>query len=500
LSEDGEHRASQPHGPAATVGAPARAPIPEDARLDLRRKTIFGTGDFTINTVLASLSMVYAGYFLIQYAELPPALAGLIPLIGRTVDAFTDPLMGRISDQVHWRAGRRRPFFLIGAIPFGVSFALLWAPAPFEALEARFLYYTLWYVLLSVSMTILSVPYLALIPEMARTYDGRTSLNVYRGAGSIFGVYAAISIRPVAAALGGGEATPESFAAAAVIFGVVITIPWLLVYRNTWEQPEFRDRETALPLGEGIRVLLRRKTYVQLMALYLASRIAMDLIGVVLILYFTYVLERSGDFEIMMGIFLFVVIAAMPFWLKVSQHMDKSHAFMIGATWWGVTNLVFLFAEPDWPRWLVLAFAPVVAVGYSAADLMPWSMVGDVVDEDDLETGERREGIYNGFFTFLRKLAGAVGVALAMFLLQAAGLPEGRDAEVPESAVTAIRWLASVGTSLLVLLGAFLARGYPLSRERHNEILVALEERDHVAREARAARRAAEPADPAPPA
>jgi len=456
----------------------ADAAVEEDERLDLRRKLIFGTGDFTVNTVLASLSMVYAGYFLLQYAELPPALAGLIPLIGRTVDAFTDPLMGRISDRTSWRLGRRRPYFLLGAIPFGISFALLWTPAPFEATELRFLYYTIWYVLLSISMTILSVPYLALIPEMARTYDGRTSLNVFRDAGSILGIFAAISIRPIASVVAGGEATAESFALTAAGYGVAIAIPWFFVYATTWEQPDFQGRESTMSLREGIRVLLQRKAYMQLMGLYLVSRMAMDLIGVVLILYFTHVLGRSSDFEVMMAIFLVFVIAALPLWLAVSQRMDKSQAFTIGAVWWGVGNLGFFFAEPDWPRWLVLGFAPIVGIGYAAADLMPWSMVGDVVDEDDLETGERREGLYNGFFTFIRKLAGALGVAVALFILDAAGLPEGRDALVPESARTAIRWLASVGTSVLVLAAAFVARGYPLTRRRHNEILMALQARD----------------------
>jgi GPH family glycoside/pentoside/hexuronide:cation symporter len=462
----------------ATVGRPEGTPIPEDPRLTVARKTIYGTGDFTVNTALASLSLVYAGYFLLQYAELPPVLAGLIPLIGRTVDAVTDPLMGRFSDHVRWRAGRRRPFFLIGAVPFGASFALLWAPAPFEAIEARFAYYTFWYVMLSLSMTVLSVPYLALIPEMARTYDGRTSMNVFRNAGSLMGMFGAIAIRPIATAVGGGEATPESFALTAVGYGVVMAIPWLFIYATTWEQPEYQTRKSELRLVEGIRVLMRHKAYMQLMSLYLASRIAMDLIGVVLILYFTHVLLRSEDFEIMMTIFLVSVIAALPFWLAVSRHMDKARVFMIGAIGWAVTNMIFLFAQPDWPRWLVLAFAPLVAVGYAVADLMPWAMVGDVVDEDDLETGERREGIYNGFFTFLRKLGGALGVAGAMFVLQVAGLPEGRDVEVPDSAVTAIRWMASIGTSVLVLLAAFIARGYPLTRERHAEILLALEARD----------------------
>ena len=453
------------------------SPIREDPRLTLGRKTVFGTGDFTVNTVLASLSMVYTLFFLTQYAELRPALAGLIPLIGRTVDAFTDPLMGRISDHTRWRMGRRRPYFLLGAIPFGVSFAMLWAPAPWDGQAARFAYYTLWYILLSLSMTTLSVPYLALIPEMARTYDGRTSLNVFRNVGSNIGIFAAIAIRPIATALGGGEATPGSFAMTAAIYGVALAVPWLFVHRATWEDPEYQARESSLSLREGVRVLLAHRSYMQLVSFYLASRIAMDLIGVVLILYFTHVLGRSDDFEITMALFLLTALAATPVWFAISKHMDKSKAFILGALWWGIGNLGFLVAQPEWPRWIVIGFAALVGIGYASSDLMPWSMVGDVVDEDDLATGERREGLYNGFFTFLRKLGGAFAGFLAGVVLDLAGLPEGRDVVAPESAVNAIRVLASVVTSAMVLWAAWLARGYPLTRKRHAQILAELEAR-----------------------
>ena len=139
-------------------------------------KGVYATGDFTINTALSALSLVYAGYFLTQVAGLPGTLAGLVPLIGRFVDAFTDPAMGRLSDLTHLRAGRRRPYFLIGALPFGISFALLWTEPGIASVAGRFAYYTLVYCALSLSMTILAVPYLALLPEMATGYDDRTSL------------------------------------------------------------------------------------------------------------------------------------------------------------------------------------------------------------------------------------------------------------------------------------------------------------------------------------
>ena len=102
---------------------------------------IYASGDLTINAALASLSLIYTSYFLTQIAGLRAALAGLVPLVGRSIDAFTDPLMGRISDQTRWRCGRRRPYFLIGALPFGLSFAVMWVDRRSPSQAARFAYY-----------------------------------------------------------------------------------------------------------------------------------------------------------------------------------------------------------------------------------------------------------------------------------------------------------------------------------------------------------------------
>jgi len=117
-----------------------RVPPPPD-RLPVLTKSIYGLGDMTINAALASLALVYTSYFLTQIAGLRPALAGLVPLVGRFIDAFTDPLMGRISDQTRWRAGRRRPYFLIAALPFGLSFAAMWIDVPTTSQAVRFAYY-----------------------------------------------------------------------------------------------------------------------------------------------------------------------------------------------------------------------------------------------------------------------------------------------------------------------------------------------------------------------
>jgi len=123
-----------------------------------------------------------------------------------------------------------------------------------------------------------------------------------------------------------------------------------------------------------------------------------------------------------------------------------------------------------------MVFIPVSAIGYAMVDLMPWSMLGEVVDQDDLETGERREGVYYGFFMFVRKLAGTLAVALAMALL--GGLGFDREAAQNDDVLTAIRLLASVGPAFFLVLSVWIARGYSLTREAHREILDQLVARD----------------------
>jgi Na+/melibiose symporter-like transporter len=437
--------------------------------LGVGRKSVYALGDFTINTGLSALSLIYAQYFLVQFADLRPALAGLIPLIGRTVDAFTDPLMGRISDGTRWRAGRRRPYFLIGALPYGASFALLWLDPPLGSQAIRFGYYTLSYCLLSLSMTVLSIPYLAILPEMAVGYDERTSLNTFRNVGSTLGIVAAVSIPSLADALGGGAA---GFARAGVALGVVLALPWLAVHRVTFERPDFQTRAAAVPFFRGLGQVMRHRAFMRLTWLYIAGRIAMDLAGALFILFVTYWLGRRGDFEPVMYCFLAAVVIALPAWLRVSRGRDKAAVFVWGCLGWAATSLLLGLVQPDWPRWLVFTLIPLAGFGFALVDLMPWSMVGEVIDEDELTTGERREGVYNGVFMFLRKLGGGLAVALVLGILDLAGYQKGEVQT--ETARQAIRWLTAVGPTCFLLVAVWIARSYPLTRQAHGRILEAL--------------------------
>jgi len=442
-------------------------------RLGPLRKSIYAVGDLTLNTALSALTIVYAQYFLVQIADVRAVLAGLIPLIGRTIDAFFDPLMGRITDRTTWKRGRRRPWFLLGAIPYGLFFAMMWSDPPFDGAAARFAWYASAYLLMNLAMSVLTVPYLAILPEMALDYDARTSLNTYRTFGGMFGILAAVALKPLAERFGGDAA---GFALAGAIYGALIAVPWVAVYLATFERPAFRERPVESSLRDSILFTFRHPTFMRLTWIYIMGRIAMDLAGTLLVLYVTFWLGRPEDFELTMGLFLLGVIVGLPIWATLARGRDKSRVFIAGSLWWAALSFGLAAAQPEWPRWFVLAYVPLVGLGFAVVDVMPWSMLGEVIDEDDLLSGERREGIYNGMFGFLRKLGGAVGVFLVMGILDLLGYQKG--AEQSETARQAIRWMTACAPAFFLSFGVWLARDYPLTRARHREILEKLALRD----------------------
>jgi sugar (glycoside-pentoside-hexuronide) transporter len=449
------------------------------ARLSPFAKVLYGLGDFSTNLVLSAGALLYFT-FLTEVAGLRPALAGVAMLIARGVDAFFDPMMGRISDLTRWRVGRRRGYFLLGALPFGLAFAAMWAVPPFGSDAARFAYYATMYLFVSCTMTLVSVPYLALLPEMALDYDERTSLNTYRSIAAVFGTFVAAAMKPLIDALGGGD---SAWTWAAVVLAVLVALAWLPVFAVSFERPGF-TRPTQIGFFSGTQQLARHASYRTLVIFYLFARTAVDLIAAMFLLYFRHWIGREEDFATTLFLFLAVVVVAQPFWLLVARRTDKRSAFVIGTTWWILFELVIFLARPDWPHWTLYAITTLAAIGYAVADLMPWAMLGEVIDEDELATGERREGLYVGFFTFLRKLGGAGAVALMGLALDMAGFAGNLPREQQsQQALTAIRVLTSLVPAIFLVGAVWVARSYPLDREAHQRIVSEIARRD----EARAA-------------
>ena len=445
-----------------------------EERLPLHLKLIYGLGDHSVNVALVALTAIFP-FYLTDVVEMRVGLAGLVPLVGRGVDAITDVWMGRISDRTTWKAGRRRPYFLIGSLPFALSFAAIWSAPPIENAALQFGFYVGLYVTISISMTIVAVPYQALLPELTDSYDERTSLATFRSVSSILGTFVTFMLFRKLVVLFGGD--PAAWSLVGAIFGAWIFWPWLPIWWATYERPD-RQRESALSFRESFRLLAENRSFRRLIALFSLGRIAIDLPMALFLLYFTYVIGRPTDFEPVMAVFLGSVVFSMPLWLRFSRGRDKRTTYVYGCVGW-VFGLGCLFVnQPEWPFAITLVATAFAGCGYSAADMIPWSMVADIADEDEIQSGERREGLYVGVFTFLRKLAGAIGVALAFLALDAAGFQA--DTKNSDTVLWVLRGATALVPVLFVIASAWAALGYPLSHRRHQEVLEELDRRREV--------------------
>jgi len=443
----------------------------DDGRLPLYLKLTYGLGDHSLNVALVALTMILP-FYLTDVVEMRIGLAGLVPLVGRGVDAFSDVLMGQLSDRTRWKRGRRRPFLLIGSLPFALAFAAIWAVPRIDSAMLEFFYYVGIYVVISVSMTVVAVPYQALMPDLTGSYDERTSLATFRSVASLLGtLLVAVTFQPLVAYFGGDA---SAWAIVGTIYAIWILWPWLPIWAVTYENP---PAEPSEPLGfKAYRSLLSRNhNYRRLLVFYTLGRIAIDLPLALFLHFFTYVIGNDAYFPPMMVSFILGTVLAMPAWLRFARGRDKVTVYGTACFAWIATFVGLFVLQPGWPLSLMVVIALLSGAGYSAVDMMPWSMLADMADEDELESGQRREGLFVGFFTFLRKLAGASSVAISFLVLDLVGFRPGEGNG--EEVLWTIRVLTTCLPIVFILASIAASRRYSLGNAEHAAIMRELERR-----------------------
>src|SRR5512139_3520909 len=200
-------------------------------KLSRHTKWMYGSGDFGFaltNTILS----VYFALFLTEVVGVMPAVAAAAIFIGSTWDYINDPIVGYLTDRTRTRWGRRRPYLLFSALPFALTFAMLWWIPPFENVAALTAYYALAFALFDTAASFAYMPFYALTPELTDDYDERTALTTTRMFFSIFASLVAFTIPLLIV----GTFRPENAGRVLAMgagFGVVAALPLWLVFART---------------------------------------------------------------------------------------------------------------------------------------------------------------------------------------------------------------------------------------------------------------------------
>jgi len=457
-----------------------------EGRLSVWTKLVFGSGDWSVSS-FGTLRQIFYAIFLTDVVGLEPRLASVAALAGILWDAVNDPLVGILSDRVRTRWGRRRPFLLFFAAPYGLGFLLLWWAPPWESPIALAVTVSLAYMLSDTFQTLIAVPLYALTPEITPDYDERTSLTTYRMFFNLLASLVTAVAAPaiVDAVLAGGATQQQGYLIVSALFGGLATLPLLLIFARVRERARSEAevaREQRTPLADVLRTAWANVPFRFATAIYMLNWITFDLVALTLPFFLAYWVAE-GDLlakalglpleSAMFALLLVTSVLMLPFWLWLARRLSKHIAYIIAMAFWSVVQLVTLAIRPGQTA-LVLGLAVLAGASVSAAHVLPDAIFPDVIEWDELRTGRRQEGIYYGVKNFVRKLTGALAIFLALQVLGWFGYqtpPEGaQHFTQPAGTVTAIRMLTGPVGAALLLSAVIAAWFYPLTRERHARV------------------------------
>ena len=430
--------------------------------------------------VTGSILVFFLLYFLTNVAGLNPALAGSVLLIGKVWDALTDPIVGWLSDRTRSPLGRRYPWMLFGAVPLGLCFFLLWWVPTVSGQGGLFLYYCTIALVFSTAYTTVVIPYATLAAELTQGYDERTSLAGYRAG---FSIGSSILSLVVAQVILSQIADPHrQYEILGAICGGVAALGALLCVWGTYRRfhsmqaiRQLSPSAPSLPFLHQIGIAFRCRPFLYVIGIYLCSWLGLQVTAAILP-YF--VVEWMGlpetHFTQMALTVQGTALVSMFMWSAIALRFGKQAIYWMGIPVTLCAQAGLFLLQPGQVVWMY-GLAAAAGFGLSTAYIVPWSMLPDVVDLDELNTGQRREGIFYGFMVQIQKIAVAIALFMVGKTLDWSGLiPASADVPSPiqpDSVLWTIRWLIGPIPSLVLIGGLVMAWRYPITRSAHAQIL-----------------------------
>jgi GPH family glycoside/pentoside/hexuronide:cation symporter len=469
---------------------------PKD-RIPFHQKVAYGLGAF-INNLLAAAS---GGMMIVLNLGLGmnPALVGLLGALPRLTDAFTDPIMGYVSDHTRTRWGRRRPYIFIGAIAAGIVFALLWQLPEGRSESWYFWYFLVGSLLFYLAYTVFATPWVALGYELTPDYHERTRLM---GVQNFIGQLAYV-VAPWFLLIMQSERLFDGMVDGAA--GLSIMIAVVVIAVGILPAIFLRERFKALAAAEaqaqaheangsalfrnladffrGFLVTLKFKPFVKLcVATFLVFNgfMLVSSFQFYVIIYYVFggdtVLgaEYAGYAGTAGAISTFLVIMFVT-WLGTRLGKKRTFYVAIGVSMIGYA-LKWVCYDPEVP-WLLVVPAPLLAFGLGGLFTLMPSMIADVVDLDELQTRERREGMYGSIFWWVVKLGMAAALAAGGFLLNATGFDVALGGNQAERTIFLMRLFDAFVPFLASGVAIWIVATYSITEERAHEVRLELEAR-----------------------
>jgi GPH family glycoside/pentoside/hexuronide:cation symporter len=423
-------------------------------------------------------SSMLVGTYLMKHATdvlaIPPATMGAILLGTRLWDAVADPIAGFLSDRTHTRLGRRRPWMLAGALPLAGAGVALWCPPLALSPAVLAAWVTAATLVFFTAQTAVRMPHEALGAELSRDYHERN--RVFGARRAAFGV-GALGVFAALVALGGASdprAATFALVAPASVAGALLVLACCALLR----EPDAHAGRGARRPFAALRDLLRNPHARLLLAVTLLQQIAMGGVTTAAAYHAQYVLGDPNAFAALLGSFFVATLVSIPFWIRLGRRFEKK-PLLVASMAIVATALGGMIAVGAGDHVLYFSLAAVGGFAAGALDVLMPSLQADVVDWDELRTGERKEGVYFAAWHLAEKLALGIAAGVAGLALSASGFVPNQPQSA--SALLAMRLLLSLFPLACYGAGALLFLRFGFDRAAHASVRRSLDERGLIA-------------------
>ncbi|MFP1130151.1 MFS transporter [Asticcacaulis sp. W401b] len=457
-------------------------------------------------------------YFFTNFCGLSAIDAGFILGLPRLLEAITCPLIGYISDNLrHTWVGRkigRRKIFLLITIPLLPSFALLFVTGQ------TFWYYLFVFIFFELLYTMFLIPWETLAAEMTKDYKEKAK---FAGARMIIAQSSAILASYLPTFIidnFGGKDSPDTFLIMATIFGLLFSLVVILVVVFSWERPYTEDEKLIQPqpfnaaaalmipvnMFRDLFSTLKLRAFRQHLSIYLGGYLSQDIFNTAFPLFVATVLAAGATLSkgetttLISGMMTLMYIAQLVSVMIAIQVVIKTGptlAYRIAISFVGAALLLFLafyFTQPEGIAagleglngnlfaafshsnfgvafWLIV---PIILAGLGRGTLnfVPWSVYNYLPDIDEAVTGQRREGIFAGVMTLVRKVAQSAAIVATGWIINQGGyLAAPKDSSVviqqsPEAIHTIVLVLIA-GPIVVMVLGMIISWSFGLNVKSH---------------------------------
>ncbi len=425
---------------------------------------LYCLGSFTA-ALLGQAFSSWAQLYYVDVLKLPLVLYGTGMTIYGIWNAINDPLAGQWSDRTRTRWGRRIPFILFGTIPFCAIFVLVWTvPQSVQAsTSSLFAYFLGMAFLFDGLFTVVILNWTALFPEMYPSLGERSSVSATRQALAIVGMIVGMALAPTIRDLVG-------WAGMGIIFGALGLAAMFLSLLGSKERPEF-SAEQGLPIAEAFKYTFVNRSFLTFVIMNLFVQFTFVLLPATLPFFCKYVLGLSDAQNTLVLAPIFIVALPMVWvWGRVTNRLGPRRASMLAVAVFAIALAPFAFVNSLATVMIATAFT---GVGLAGVLVLVDVLIADVIDEDEINTGARREGAYFGANAFVMRFSVSLEAIAFSVVMGTHGYNPLLDVQ-PASVAPGLRFLMTIVPWVALAIAMIALYLYPIDGARRAHITATL--------------------------